>query len=187
MSMLKFAKFLDSLSESLNTSSIDVKWIDRPNRLIGLFKVSENTYQLDFKLTGDSWSYKFYLAERVNNRIELSPNATGIYTDKYKVLATSKIGLIYLIENKSPNAVVFCALNEEESKKSKKGDRLLTKRQSIYLNMVEEIPVKYPDYTYDIKNINNNQIYIIYKKKLDNLEYTFDNIEKIIKDYISFN
>jgi hypothetical protein len=65
------------------------------------------------------------------------------------------------------------------------GDKLLTKRQSIYLNMLENLPDLYPDYTYDIKNIDNNQIYVVYKKLLDESDRTFDNIEKIIMDYIS--
>lgn len=186
MSILKYSKFLKDLSESLDTSNVDIKWIDNTDRLIGLFKVGENTYQLDFKLTGDAWSYKFYLAKKeVNNKIELSPNATGIDTDKYVVLSTSKRGIIYLIENKSPNAIVFCALSEDEMKKTKKDDKLLTKRQSIYLNMVEQIPEKYINYTYNIDNINNNQIYVIYKLNLDDLDYTFDNVEKIINDYIT--
>jgi len=185
MSIFKYNNFFKNLSESLNTSDINIKWIDKTNRLIGLFKVNENTYQLDFKLTGDTWSYKFYLAEKTENGIELSPSATGIDTDKYKVLSTSKRGLIYLIENKKPNAIVFCALNEDDVKKTKLDDSLLTKRQSIYLNMLEEIPNKYMDYTYDVQNINDNQIYIVRKKNLDNPEYTSDNIEKIIIDYIN--
>jgi hypothetical protein len=51
--------------------------------------------------------------------------------------------------------------------------------------MLENLPDLYPDYTYDIKNIDNNQIYIVYKKLLDESDKTFDNIEKIIMNYIS--
>jgi len=183
--MMKYISFLEKLSESLNTSNVEIKWIDKGNRLIGLFKIDKNTYQLDFNLVGDVWSYKFYIAKIKNNKIELSPSATGIDIDKYKVLSTSKRGLQYLIENKSPNAVVFCALNDDESKLVKKNNQILTKRQSIYLNMLEEVPKKFIDYTYDIQNIKNNQIYIIRKIKLDDIDYTSDNIEKIISDYIN--
>ncbi len=180
MDILKFSRFLENLKESLDTSDINIKWIDQENRLIGLFMVNANTYQLDFNLTGDTWSYKFYLAKRVNNKIELSPNASGIDTDRYKVLATSKKGLSYLIENKKPNAVVFCALDEDDVKRTEIDGSLLTKRQSIYLNMLEDIPNKYDDYTYEVQDIDKNQIYVVRKKKLDNPDYTLNNIQ----DYI---
>jgi hypothetical protein len=177
--------FLKNLSESLDTSNINIRWIDKDKRLIGLFQIDKNVYQLDFNLVGDSWSYKFYLVEKKNNEVSLSSNKTSINTDKYKVLSTSIKGLKYLIDSKSPNAIVFCAIDGDDVKKIEVDDKLLTKRQSIYLNMLENLPDLYPDYTYDIKNIDNNQIYIVYKKLLDESDKTFDNIEKIIMNYIS--
>lgn len=185
MSIIDYKKFIQGLSESLDTSNIKIRWIDKVNRLIGLFDVGNNTYQLDFNLTGDVWSYKFYLAKKVDSTIILSPDATGIETDKYKVLSMSKSGILYIIENKKPNAIIFSAINETESKRIKIGEQELTKRQHIYLMLVEQIPELFPDYTYDIENIEGNQIYIVYKKELDNQSYTNSNIQKVISNYIT--
>jgi hypothetical protein len=76
----KFNKFIEDLSESLDTSNIKIRWIDKPNKLIGLFIIDDNVYQLDFNRTGDVWSYKFYFVSKQGNEVELSTKPTFKYS-----------------------------------------------------------------------------------------------------------
>lgn len=174
----KYEEYLKSVEESLDTSNIDIKWIESNNRIIGLFEINNNTYQLDFKLVGNVWSYKFYIANKVDDIVELSPKATGLNKDAFKVLSVSKNGLIKMIESKSPDCVIFSATNED----SKITNGGISKRQHIYLMLLEQIPEIFPEYDYLVKNISNYQIYIIKKKNLKSSK-TFDNIRKIIDEY----
>jgi hypothetical protein len=178
----KYEEYLKSIEESLDTSDIEVKWIENTNRIIGLFTVNDNTYQLDFKLFGNVWSYKFYIANKVDDIIDLSPKATGFNKDVFKVLAVSKNGLIHMIENNSPDCIIFSATNDDSRITNINGEEL-SKRQHIYLMLLEQIPKIFPDYDYIVKNISNYQIYIIKKKNLKG-EETFENIKKVISEFI---
>lgn len=185
MKLNKYEKFLSNLTESLN-SDIQIKWIEKENQFIGLFNIGDNTYQLDFNLYQDSWSYKFYFVSYNNGIIELDTKMTNIKYESFKVLSTAKKGLVYFIDKISPNAVVFFASNEFGVKNTKTSDNtLLTKRQHIYQQILLNTIGEYPDYSYRIDTIVDNQIYILYKKDLIDKEYTFDNIQTIIETYIS--
>ena len=172
----KFDEYIKELKESLN-SNIEIKWIEKQNRHIGLFQINNNIYQLDFNLKCDSWSYKFYFINNKDNKITLKVNKTDFKYDSFKVLATAKKGLIRFIDKNSPNAVVFSAHNE--------GNDYPTKRMSIYQQILTSLIDEFPDYNYKIDNISNIQIYIVYKEKLKNVDFTFNNIKEIIEDYIN--
>ena len=182
----KFNLFLKNTSESLDTSDIEIKWVDNPTRLVGLFKIGSNVYQLDFNLIGDSWSYKFYYVKEDGNDFILSIDKTGIDTDKFKVISVAKKGLIYMLENKNPNAVIFSAANEIESKNKVKINNFeLTKRQHIYQKLSQQITDYFSDYKYIINLVGEDQIYIILKKELINPENTYENIKEIIEKYLT--
>jgi hypothetical protein len=180
----KFNKFIDKLSESLDTSDIDIKWIDKPDRAVGLYVIGKNTYQLDFNRFGDAWSYKFYHVAKVDGKFIFSPNVTGISSDRFKVMSMSKKGLAYILENRKPNAIVFSALNEDDSKKTKVNGSEITKRQHIYQMMLFDLPENFPDYTYKIQDTKICQIYTIFKNSLVNKKETYGNIENIIQNYL---
>ena len=176
----KFNLFLKKISESLDTSDIEIKWLNNPTHLVGLFKIGLNVYQLDFNLIGDTWSYKFYYVKNDGNDFILSIDKTGIDTDRFKVMSVAKKGLIYMIENKNPNAVIFSAANEIESKKIIVNDIELTKRQHIYQKLSQQITDYFIDYKYLIDSVGEDQIYIILKKELSN-----ENIKEIIEKYLT--
>ena len=96
----------------------------------------------------------------------------------------AKKGIIYMIENKSPNAVVFSAANEIDSKKVKIDGIEMAKRQHIYQNLSQQITDFFPEYKYLIHQIGENQIYIIVKEKLENTEETYNNIQEVIESYL---
>jgi hypothetical protein len=184
MKLNKYEGFISSLKETLN-SDIQIKWVEKQNQFIGLFNIGNNTYQLDFNLYGDSWSYKFYFVSYNSGIIELDTKMTNIKYESFKVLSTAKKGLIYFIDKVSPNAVVFFASNESGVKKTKaSNDTLITKRQHIYQQILLNTISEYPDYSYRIDTIMDNQIYVLYKKDLIDKEHTFDNIQNIIESYI---
>lgn len=173
--VLKYEKYLNELKESLN-SEIDVNWIRKRDRLIGLFKIDENLYQLDFNRIGDSWSYKFYFIKTDNNGITLDVSKTGFNKDRFKVLTTAKKGLVKFLKEESPNAVIFSAQSEEGVD--------ISKRMKIYQDMLVS-SAGFPEYNYKIENISGNQVYILFKKELDNTDETFNNIREIIENYIN--
>jgi len=171
MKLNKYEKFLSNIEESLD-SNIEIKWIDKSDRHIGLFSINNNTYQLDFNLIGDSWSYKFYFVNYKKEFIELDVKMTNFKYESFKVLATAKKGLSYFIKEKNPNAVVFFASNE-------------SKRQHIYQQILLTNIDKFPNYSYRIDTILDNQIYVLYKKDLSDTKYTFGNVQNIIETYIN--
>jgi hypothetical protein len=172
----KYEKYLNKLKESFD-SDIDVNWIKKENRLIGLFKIDDRLYQLDFNRIGDSWSYKFYFIKKENDEIVLDINKTGFSKDNFKVLSTAKRGLIKFLNDESPNALVFSAQSEEGVD--------ISKRMKIYQDMLISSADSFPEYNYKIENISGNQIYTLFKKKLDNPDETFNNIRDIIENYIN--
>jgi hypothetical protein len=174
--ILKYEKYLNELKESFN-SNIDVNWIRKENRLIGLFKIDDNLYQLDFNRIGDSWSYKFYFIKTDNGKITLDVNKTGFNKDSFKVLSTAKKGLIKFLKEESPNALIFSAQSEEGVD--------ISKRMKIYQDMLVSSVNEFTEYNYKIENISGNQIYTLFKKKLDNPDETFNNIKNIIENYIN--
>lgn len=180
----KFEFFFKNLSESLDITGIDIKWVDRPDRLIGLYNI-RNVYQLDFNLFGDSWSYKFYYVKKLDDKIEMSVDKTEFSYDRFKVLSMAKTGLKHFIELKKPNAIVFGASNEINSKKVNIDGKEITKRQHIYQNMLLDLITFFSEYEYTISNTQLGQVYIIFKKNLDDTNETFENIDKIVKDYIN--
>ena len=163
--ILKYEKYLNELKESFD-SDIAVNWIRKESRLIGLFKIDENLYQLDFNRIGDSWCYK----------LALDINKTGFNKDYFKVLATAKKGLIKFLKEESPNAVIFSAQSEEGVD--------ISKRMKIYQDMLISV-CDFPEYNYKIENISGNQVYTLFKKYLDNPDETFNNIREIIENYIN--
>jgi hypothetical protein len=176
--ILKYKSYLNGLKESFN-SNINVNWIEKENRIIGLFEINTNVYQLDFNSIGDSWSYKFYFVKNDNGEIVLDVNKTGFNKDTFKVLATAKKGLFKFIYDKSPNALVFSAQSEEGGG--------ISKRMKIYQEMVISSIDIFPEYNYSIENISGNQVYTIFNKKLDNPDKTFNNIREIIENYITIS
>jgi hypothetical protein len=164
MKIDKFTEFF----ESYNTP-VDIKWVDKNDKLIGLFMVNNRVYQItctnnDYNI----WIYKFHFYDKEKN--EFSPELTNFNTGKLSILSTVRVGMEYLINNKKPNGIIFGALDSSDS------------RKKLYWTYSSEIKDKY-NYERLTQNIDNKQIYILYKDI--NKELLFDKVKKIIDDSIN--
>lgn len=168
MKVDKFDEFLNSLFESYD-SHVDIKWIDKDNKLIGLFSVEGRVYQITcINKGGNVWTYKFHIYDTIKNGF--SPELTNFNTGKMSVLSTIRRGMDYLINTKSPNAIIFGALDESES------------RKKLYWIYSSEIVREY-EYERITQNQNNKQIFILYKKIDKN--YLLTIVKNIIEETIN--
>lgn len=158
--------FFDKLKESYD-SDVEIRWIERSNKLIGLFSVDEKVYQIDcINRDNNIWTYKFYLYDQNTNA--MNPGLTNFNTGKMSVLSTVRKGMKYLIENKDPDALIFGALDESEG------------RKKIYWRFSKEIEKEYSYKLYT--NVENgNQSFILFKENI-NLDILMNTFKKIVED-----
>ena len=107
-----FDKSLNDLFESFNTPS-EIKWIDKNDKLIGLFIVNDKVYQIscDHK-NNDIWTYKFYLYDKDKNQLDVK--LTNFNSGYMSVLSTVKLGMEYLIDNKNIKSIIFGATDKSK-------------------------------------------------------------------------
>lgn len=170
MSDKRFIKKLDEyfkmLSEAFD-NPLNIKWIDEGNKLIGLFYVYENVYQINCnKKNNDIWKYDFYLYEDSTN--SLSPEITGFKKDKYRVLPTIKSGLEYLIKNKNVNAIIFGATDKSKG------------RKKLYESFCVDF-ARNNNFEYYTKLQDDKQIFVLYKSNI-NKNVLMDTIIKTIEE-----
>ena len=164
MKVDKFTEFL----ESYNTP-VDIRWINKDNKLIGLFMVDDKIYQITCTHRKyNIWVYKFHFYNKDKN--EFSPELTNFNTGTLSVLSTIRVGMEYLIKDKDPNGIIFGALDSSES------------RKKLYWSYSLEIMNKY-NYDRVTRNVDNKQIFILYKSI--NKDTLFDVVKEIIEDSIN--
>ena len=165
----KINEYFKMLSEAFD-NPVEIRWVNKDNNLIGLFIVNDNVYQINCNNIGDNfWTYKFFFYDKLKNVMD--PNLTGFDKDKYRVLPTIKNGLIYLIENKNIDCLIYGALDDSLS------------RKKLYNDISNEISTKYNfEYiTQGIGEMGKKQIYILYKSSVDR-DLLFKKVEKIVND-----
>jgi hypothetical protein len=162
----KLNEYFDKLKESFN-SDVEINWAKKFNKLIGLFSVDEKVYQIDCVDRGNNiWTYKFYLYDNKTN--VMSPELTDFNTGKMSVLSTVRKGMIYLIENENPDALIFGALDDSEG------------RKKLYWRFSKEIEKEH-DYKLYTNVEKGNQSFILFKENI-NLDILMDTFEKIVED-----
>ena len=162
----KLEEYFDKLEESFN-SDVEIKWVEKSNKLVGLFSVDEKIYQIDcIDRENNIWTYKFYLYDTKTN--VMSPRLTNFNTGKMSVLSTIRKGMCYLIENKNPESIIFGALDESEG------------RKKIYWSFSNELEKKY-NYKLSTNVKNGNQAFILYKEDIDK-DILMNTFEKIVED-----
>lgn len=163
----EFNNFIKKQFESYNTP-VEIKWIDKNDKLIGLFKVDDKIYQINCINKGSNvWTYKFYLYDIEKN--EFNPELTNFKTGKLSVLSTIRKGMDYLINTKNPNGLIFATIDSSEG------------RKKLYCTYSKEIEEKYL-YKKVTNVIDNKQIFILYKD-ID-VNDLMNIVEKIIEDEI---
>jgi hypothetical protein len=165
----KYDNYIRKLFESYE-NPVDIRWVDKDNKLIGLFIIDNIVYKIECSLhENDIWSYKFMRHIKDNDfTLQLNDENNKITTlSKMNVLGTIRKGMEYLIINKNPSALIFSALDES------------TGRKKLYQRFSDEI-VKEFKYTQVTFLKDGKQIFILYKN-ID-LKIVIDVIGDIIFD-----
>ena len=165
----KMDEYFDMVSEAFD-SPLDIRWVDKDDKLIGLFTVYNNVYQINCNNIGDDfWTYKFFFYDKEKNVMD--PNLTGFDKDKFRVLPTVKEGIINLINEKNPMCIIYGSLDESLG------------RKKLYDSFSKELSQKY-DYEYTTQGIGEygeKQIFILYKNNI-NKQLLMNKIGDIVSD-----
>jgi len=147
----KLDYFFNILKEAFD-NPLEIKWVDKGNTLIGLFRNNENVYKINcINKNNNIWKYDFYFFEE--NKI-FTTELTGLNKDKYRVLPTIKIGIQYLVDNKSPNAIVFGAADKSKG------------RKKLYESFCIDFASK-NNFNFYTKIEDDKQLFILFKDSLD--------------------
>lgn len=153
--------FFVMLKEAFN-SPLPIKWIDNTNELIGLFTINDNVYQINCVEKSDGiWKYDFYIVEKSDDNIVLSPELTGKEKDKFRVLPTILNGLDALIEKKSPMSIIVGATDKSRG------------RKKLYESHLKDLSIKkgYEFYTRVYQSSDDisdtKQIFVLYKEDIN--------------------
>jgi hypothetical protein len=167
MTLIKrLEEYFDKLEESFN-SDVEIKWIEKYQKMIGLFSVDEKVYQIDCVDRGnDIWTYKFYLYDPNMNKF--LPDLTDFKTGKMSVLSTVRKGMCYLIESKNPKALIFGALDESEG------------RKKLYYRFSQEIVKRY-GYKLSTHVKNGNQAFLLFKEEI-NKDILMETFSRIVEE-----
>lgn len=147
----KLDDYLKYINEAFD-NPLPIKWIDKDESIRGLFIVNENIYNISCINKGNYiWKYDFYFIDKDKT---FSPELTNNEKDKYRVLPTIKSGMLYLINNKNVNAIVFGAAD------SSKG------RKKLYESFCNKFS-KDNSLEFYTKLQDDKQIFVMYKKNID--------------------
>src|ERR1035437_3846375 len=159
----KMDEYFDMISEAFE-NPLPIKWVDKGDKLIGLFTVNSNVYQIDCINKGNNvWKYDFfYYVQKLN---AMSPAMTEFEKDKFRILPTIKVSMSYLDDLKSPDAIVFGATDKSRG------------RKKIYESFCHDF-ANSNDYIFYTQMQSDRQIFILYKKHID-MNVLTDTILKI--------
>ena len=144
-------KFWKDINESYENPE-SIRWIEKSNKLIGLFIVNNEIYKIEYDLYNHNiWTYKFMKYDIISGQFIMYLIGNVDVKDKMKILGTIRKGMEYLIIEKSPNSLIFSALDDSGG------------RKKLYERFSEEIVNKY-GFKYKTSLQNDNQIFILYKK-----------------------
>jgi len=165
----KFDDYLNKLDEALN-SNININWIETNTTLIGEFEVNDSKYEIECKKQiSNNWTFSFFYLDDNGDYISSMKN-DGI--NMYKVLSAIKTGFYYLYDAKSPNSIIFSAIDDSNTRK-----RLYT---SFCETFCKEKKMKFLN-----KGNSKYIIYVLFNDSLnqnekDNILYS---LQKIIELY----
>jgi hypothetical protein len=163
-------KSLKDFFEGFNTP-VDIKWIDKPNELIGLFSVNDKVYQITCKEKEDKiWTYKFYNYNIEKNKLDIE--LTNFNTGYMSVLSTIRIGMEYLIDKKNPKALIFGATDNSKG------------RKSLYDRFSKELCENY-QFKFSSSEFKDKRVFVIHKEL--NKEFLFKVVQDVIEELFNEN
>jgi hypothetical protein len=169
MKRIKKYNDLDIFWKEINESYENpesIRWIENENKLIGLFIVNNEIYKIECDLYDhDIWTYKFMKYDTISGQFIMYLIGDIGFKDKMTILGTIRKGMEYIIIEKSPNSLIFSALDDSVG------------RKKLYERFSEEIVNKY-GFKYKTSLQNDKQIFILYKR-ID-IELILDVIKKNI-------
>jgi len=109
----RFNDYFDKIEEALNTPA-EINWQEGQEALIGFFEVDGNKYRIEcLKQIGNNYSYSFAIFKDGNWSYEL----TNIGRSGFSVLATITVGLEHLYQKRTPNSIMFSAVDNNDTRK----------------------------------------------------------------------
>jgi hypothetical protein len=148
----KFNDYFDLLEESFNTP-YPVNWTISNNNMIGLF-TSKNgiEYKIScYKQIGNNWSFTFHW---FNSEIDKwDSELIKISNDQFGVLSTIRDSMYELYGKKTPNSIIFSAIDKNEL------------RKSLYKKFSNEFCYK-NNYDFINRSTNYRDIFVLLKKNL---------------------
>ena len=161
----KLDEYFKIISEAFE-NPLSIRWVDKDNILIGLFTVNNNIFQINcINKNNNIWKYEFYIMDENKN---FSPELTKNEKDKYRVLPTVKSGMMYLVNNKKVDAIVFGATDSSRG------------RKKLYESFCNDFS-KENNFEYYTSIQNDKQIFVMYSKNIDK-NILIDTIIKIVDE-----
>ena len=160
-------KFWKEVNESYESPE-SIRWVENINKLIGLFIVNNEIYKIECEsYKNNIWLYKFMKYDINSGQFMMNLIGNIDFKDKMTIIGTIRRGMEHLIIEKSPNSLIFSALDDSDG------------RKKLYDRFSEEIVNKY-GFKYKSSLQNDKQIYILYKN------ISIDEVLSVIKtDIIS--
>jgi hypothetical protein len=109
----RFNDYFDKIEEALN-SPVNINWTEVEDDLIGLFEVDDNKFKIEcLKQIGNNYTYSFSIFRDGKWSYQLANLDRGGFI----VLATIMIGLEYLYNKRTPNSIMFSAVDNNDTRK----------------------------------------------------------------------
>ena len=159
--------YIDLVNETFNSPQ-PIEWINKENNLFGFFEVENNHYRIEcMKQIGNNYSYAFSIYKDGKYDYHL----TKLGLSGLKVLSTVIAGMEYLYDTYQPNAIIFSAIDDSES------------RKSLYERYCERFCNKH-DYKFSNRGALDKIIFVLYKNNLSALsrEEIFAAVKKMIEE-----
>lgn len=162
----KIDVYINSVFEAIdNPLEVEYSFID--DVLYGTFNDGKTDYVIEAEhIIHNFFTFKFKANDNGEYTVDLNNNR-GV--EKYRVLATVKNSLFFILDELKPNGVIFGALDKSKG------------RKRLYDKFVEEYLLKNPNKDSTIKEQNNEKVYLIHNKDedietiIDVIKYAFEN------------
>lgn len=164
----KFDEYFNSISEALN-NPIDIDWKENDNiQMIGYFEINDSIYKIESKRQiGNNWSFSFYYLNDGRWETQLKNDSKNTF----RVLATIKKSIYHLFDSKTPNSIIFSAIDNNDT------------RKRLYLGFCNEF-CRNTNWTISNNGTEDHQLYLLFNNNLDEQDKLemLDSVKKVIEE-----